>query len=181
MADRDKFCKNVKDGGDDKACLKNHQAELSRACKDKLAESKEQRRTRNKRKGELKKDYTASSKNKAAPEWVLKGGGAFKNSGTHAFYGVGSAPPTISDEYLRRDTADNRARTDIQNGFSTSTKSTRTTTHTAEGDERVERIRTTFKSGEISMAQIIEHYQAADGTIYSLAKIEMDQQGGGQP
>ena len=164
----------VKSGGGDKACPKDRRAGLSQACKDRPAGKKERHRDQNKGKGEDKKAGALSSGNKAAPELVLKGGAAFKDSGKGAFYGVGSAPSTISDEYLRRETADNRARADIQNIFSTSMESTGTTTHTADGGEKVAHTTTTFKSGTISMAQIIDHYQAADGTLYSLAKIDID-------
>ena len=165
----------VKSGGGDKACLK-----APPACKDQSARKKEQRRKQKKGKRESKKAGAVSSINKDAPDWILKGGGAFKDSGTLAFYGVGSAPPAIGDEYLRSETADNRARADIQNGFRTSTESTGTITRTADGGEKVERAVTTFKSGKIPMARIIDHYQAADGTVYSLAKVDIDQQGQGQ-
>lgn len=117
----------------------------------------------------------APAKKKRAPEWVIKGGSAFKDNGKLAWYGVGSAPRTISDLYLRRETADNRARADISNGFGTTTESTATITHTADGGERTERSVTTFKSGDIAKAQITERYQAPDGTIYSLAKIAIKQ------
>ena len=145
----------------------------SPVCKEISALKQEEHPNQKKGKREDKKNGAVSSTNKAAPDWIIKGGAAFKDSGKFAFYGVGSAPPAISDEYLRRETADNRARAGIQNGFITSSESTGTITRTADGGKKVERAVTTFKSGKVSMARIIDHYKAADGTIYSLAKIEI--------
>jgi hypothetical protein len=158
----------VKSGGDGKVSQKDPQA-----CKDGADQKKVQLRKQSK----AKKTGAPFSRNKHAPEWTIKGRAAFKDSGILAFYGVGSAPAAIRDEYLRRETADNRARADIQNGFSTATESTGTTTITADGGKKTERAVTTVKSGDISMARIIDRYQAADGTIYSLAKTEIDRQG----
>ena len=51
-----------------------------------------------------------------APEWVLKGGGAFGGDTGKVFYGVGSAPKMKSMSTMMR-TADNRARNDIAKVF----------------------------------------------------------------
>ena len=113
-------------------------------------------------------------KNKGAPEWTVKGAGAFNNSGKHVFYGVGIAPATINDESLRRETADNRARADIQKVLSTSIEGTMTS-YTTNESEKIERVLKTMQSGKISWVQIVDHYNTSDGTVYSLAKLDLDQ------
>src|SRR5512140_1914198 len=51
------------------------------------------------------------------PDWIMKGSGAFKDSGK-VFYGVGIAE-AIQSEALRRTTADNRAINEISKQLST--------------------------------------------------------------
>ena len=51
-----------------------------------------------------------------APDWVLKGGGAFTDSRGKAFYGVGSATG-IKNYSLQRTVADDRARGDLAKVF----------------------------------------------------------------
>tara|TARA_B110000467_G_scaffold60582_1_gene55365 strand:+ start:400 stop:1026 length:627 start_codon:yes stop_codon:yes gene_type:complete len=51
-----------------------------------------------------------------APDWVLKGGGAFTDSKGKAFYGVGSATG-IKNYSLQRTVADDRARGDLAKVF----------------------------------------------------------------
>lgn len=114
-----------------------------------------------------------AQKYKGAPEWTIKGAGAFNDSGKRVFYGVGMAPATIRDESLRRETADNRARAEIQKVFSASIEGSMAS-YTANESERVERVLKTFQSGKISWVQIIDRYRASDGTVYSLAKVDLD-------
>lgn len=116
----------------------------------------------------------ATSQNKGAPTWTVKGAGAFSDNGKRVFYGVGVAPATIGDESLRRETADNRARADVQKVFSTSIEGSMTS-YTTNDSERVERVLKTFQNGKISWVQIVDRYQAKDGSIYSLAKVDLDQ------
>jgi hypothetical protein len=52
----------------------------------------------------------------SAPDWVLKGGGAFTDGGGKAFYGVGSATG-IKNYSLQRTVADDRARGDLAKVF----------------------------------------------------------------
>ncbi|HAT72151.1 MAG TPA: hypothetical protein DCS63_04985 [Elusimicrobia bacterium] len=115
-----------------------------------------------------------AQKHKNAPEWTIKGAGAFEESGKRVFYGVGMAPAAIADESLRRETADNRARADIQKIFSTSIESAMTI-YTASEGEKAERVLKTFQSGKLSWVQIVDRYQAPDGAIYSLAKLDLEQ------
>jgi len=110
---------------------------------------------------------------KGAPQWALKGAGAFGDAGGRVFYGVGIAPPNITDDSLRREAADNRARADIQRVFS-STVEGAMTTYTTNDAERVERVVKTFQSGKISWVQIVDRYIAPDGSVYSLAKLDID-------
>jgi len=114
----------------------------------------------------------AGSRLKGAPDWALKGAGAFDGGG-RVFYGVGLAPASITDLSLRREAADNRARADIQRVFS-STVEGAMTTYTSNDAERVERVVKTFQSGKISWVQIVDRYIAPDGSVYSLAKLDMD-------
>ena len=51
-----------------------------------------------------------------APDWVLRGGGAFTDGGGKAFYGVGSATG-IKNYSLQRTVADDRARGDLAKVF----------------------------------------------------------------
>lgn len=115
-----------------------------------------------------------TNKTKGAPEWTTKGAGAFDASGKKVFYGVGLAPATITDVSLRRETADNRARADIQRVFSASIEGSMTS-YSANEVERVERTLKTLQSGKISWVQIVDRYVASDGAVYSLAKVDLDQ------
>jgi hypothetical protein len=110
---------------------------------------------------------------KGAPAWALKGAGAFPDAGGRVFYGVGIAPGSIADASLRREAADNRARADIQRVFSATVEGSMTT-YSFNDSERVERVLRTFQSGKISWVQIVDRYSAPDGTVYSLAKLDMD-------
>ena len=64
----------------------------------------------------------ATLKDADAPDWVIKGGGAFEDSNGKAFYGVGSAGG-IKNYSLQRTTADDRARNDLAKVFEFYTKS----------------------------------------------------------
>ena len=62
---------------------------------------------------------------------------------------------------------------DIQRIFSATIEGAMTS-RTADDTERVERVLRTFQSGKISWVQIVDRYQAPDGAIYSLAKVDLD-------
>lgn len=117
----------------------------------------------------------STSKVTGGPEWTMKGTGAFKDGGGKVFYGVGLAGAgSIKDESLRRETADNRARADLQKVFNTYTSSLMKDYSGTDG-ELVERAIKTFQSGTLSGVQITDRYQKDDGTLYSLAKLDLDQ------
>ncbi|HET6371096.1 MAG TPA: hypothetical protein VFG95_07860 [Nitrospiria bacterium] len=128
----------------------------------------------------------ASTKGSIAPSgpaWVNKGSGAFSDGGTKAFYGVG-AVTGIRNKPLAVTAADNRARAEITKIFETYTASlmrdyTRTTTagdmqKTSE-EQDVEQAVKTFSAATLSGVFIVDHWQdPADGTLYSLAKLDLD-------
>lgn len=109
-----------------------------------------------------------------SPDWTLNGSGAFSDSGEKVFYGVGLAGPSIKDESLRREAADNRARADLQKVFDTYTGSIMKDYSGTDG-ELVERAIKTRQSGWLSGVQIVSRYQRSDGTVYCLAKLDLDQ------
>ena len=108
------------------------------------------------------------------PDWTMKGSGAFSGGGEKVFYGVGLAGPGIKDESLRREASDNRARADLQKVFDTYVGSLMKDYSGTEG-ELVDRVVKTYQHGSLSGVQIMDRYQRADGTLYSLAKVDLDQ------
>jgi len=108
------------------------------------------------------------------PDWTMKGSGAFSSGGDKAFYGVGLAAPTVKDESLRREAADNRARADLQKVFSTYSGSLMKDYSGTDG-ELVERVVKTWQNGSLSGVQVIDRYQRDDGTLYSLVKLDLNQ------
>jgi phage host-nuclease inhibitor protein Gam len=116
------------------------------------------------------------------PEWIMKGSGAFKKD-QKMIYGVGIAE-NISSEALRRTTADNRAIAEISRQLSTiSTSLMRdymaSTGVTAEGKENgeqyVENTVKTFTSNVVSGVKITDRFQDKNGTLYSLASLNIDE------
>jgi hypothetical protein len=117
-----------------------------------------------------------------APNWVLKGSGAFTGDRGKAFYGVGSAPKMI-DASMQRDRANNRARRQILQIFNTyiaymmkdyarSTTAGDMSKESYEAD--VLQVQKTISIGDINGAQIVDNWKdPADGTVYSLAVLDM--------
>ena len=116
---------------------------------------------------------TTGKLSNGAPEWTLNGSGAF-NGGEKVFYGVGLAGLSIKDESLRREAADNRARADLQKVFSTYTGSLMKDYSGTDG-ELVERAIKTYQGGSLSGVEITKRYQRPDGTLYSLAQLDLAQ------
>lgn len=108
-----------------------------------------------------------------APEWVVKGAGAFKKAEGKIFYGVGRAGPEIKDQSLRIETADNRARADLQRIFDTYS-ATLMKDYAGNDGVMVERAIKTFSAGHLSGVQIVDHYFAPDGTVNSLAELNLE-------
>lgn len=108
-----------------------------------------------------------------APEWTIKGGGAFKKDEGKVFYGVGRASAEIKDKSLRIETADNRARADLQRVFDTYTAYLMKDYQGDDG-QLIERACKTFSAGHLSGVEIVDHYIDKDGTVYALAKLNLE-------
>ena len=107
-----------------------------------------------------------------APDWTTKGAGAFKSS-DKMFYGVGRADASIKNESLRVETADNRARADLQRVFDTYSSSLMKDYSGTDG-ELVERAVKTFSAGHVSGAQIVDRYTDGKRTTFSLVKLDLE-------
>ena len=117
------------------------------------------------------------------PEWVLKGGGAYKDSEGKAFYGVGSATG-IKNFSLQRAAADDRARNDLAKVFEFWTKSLTKDymAHTATGDfmvtteeQSVEMAIKTVTAATLTGVMIIDHWQHPHrNEIFALARLDLE-------
>ncbi|MEW6096621.1 MAG: hypothetical protein AB1567_08860 [bacterium] len=105
------------------------------------------------------------------PDWVRKGAGAFKEK-DKVFYGQGMATAKIKDKALRQESADNRARADLQRVFDTYTAYLMKDYAGMDG-QLIERACKTFSAGHISGAQIVDRWTERDGTIHSLIKLDL--------
>ncbi len=117
-----------------------------------------------------------------APEWVVKGSGAFPTDKGKVFYGVGSASG-IQNSSLLRSAAENRARNEVAQVFQTYTASlmkdyAASTTAGKSGDsseeQLVEQAIKTVSGMTLSGVEIIDHWQhPASGMLYSLARLDL--------
>ena len=107
------------------------------------------------------------------PEWTLKGSGAFAKDEGKVFYGVGRASSDIKDKALRFETADNRARADLQRIFDTYTAYLMKDYQGQDG-QLIERACKTFAAGHLSGVQIVDHHTDKDGTVHALAKLNLE-------
>ncbi len=118
------------------------------------------------------------------PDWVTRGSGAFGgDSNKKIFYGVSSSTG-VRNPTLARTTADNRARDEISKIFEVYSASlmkdyqasTTAGDFTATSDEQhVESVVKTFTANHLSGIEVVDHWiHPVDGTIYSLAKLDMD-------
>lgn len=117
------------------------------------------------------------------PDWVVKGGGAFKDSNGKAFYGVGSSTG-IKNYSLQREAADNRARNDIAKVFEFYTKSLMKDyqASTTAGDfkataeeQNVEEAIKTVTSATLTGVIIIDHWEhPARDELFSLARLDLE-------
>jgi hypothetical protein len=116
------------------------------------------------------------------PEWVNKGSGAFGGE-KKVMYGVGSASG-IRNHSLARTTADNRARAEIQKIFETYSASlmkdfqesvTAGDFSSSDESQMVTNAIKTFSAGTLNGVEVVDHWiHPVDGTIYSLARLDMD-------
>ncbi|MBT6716077.1 MAG: hypothetical protein HOB18_00350 [Nitrospina sp.] len=117
-----------------------------------------------------------------APEWVLKGAGAFEDSNGKAFYGVGSASG-IKNFSLQRTAADDRARNDLAKVFEVWTKSltkdymASTTTgdlSVSSEEQNVEVAIKTVTSATLTGVLIIDHWEhPGRNELFSLARLDL--------
>jgi hypothetical protein len=117
-----------------------------------------------------------------APEWVLKGSGAFGGERGKVFYGVASATG-IKNYSLLRATADNRARNDVAKLFQFYTASLMKDymASTMAGDVKVtaeeqlvEQAIKTVTSMTLPGVEIVDHWQhPATGELYALARLDL--------
>ncbi|MFZ3072394.1 MAG: hypothetical protein WA162_04050 [Thermodesulfobacteriota bacterium] len=127
-----------------------------------------------------------------APEWVIKGSGAFGGSKGDVFYGVGSAQG-IKILSLLRTAADDRARNEVAKTFEFYTASLTKDymASTTAGDivsgtareanmkataeeQHVESVIKTVTATTLSGVEIVEHWQnPATGELFSLAKLDL--------
>lgn len=106
------------------------------------------------------------------PKWVKKGSSAFPPS-DKVFYGVGQAGAAIHMENLREETADNRARANLQQYFDTYTGYLMKE-YQGEDGQQVDRVIKTFSAGHVSGVRIVDRYVKKE-TVYSLAKLDLEE------
>lgn len=117
------------------------------------------------------------------PDWVVKGSGAFLDKNEKAFYGVGGVTG-VMNKPLATTAADNRARAEIGKIFETYSASLMRdyAASTTAGDfkrtseeQNIEQTIKTFSATTLSGVVIIDHWtDPADGTLYSLARLDLD-------
>lgn len=117
-----------------------------------------------------------------APEWVVKGSGAFGGERGRAFYEVGSASG-IQDPSLLREVADNRARAAIAMRFDSRMAillkdyfaSTRAGDVKVTAEEQlVERVVKTVTARTLSGVEIVDHWQhPGTGQLFALARMDL--------
>ncbi len=118
-----------------------------------------------------------------APEWVMKGSGAFGGEKGKVFYGVASAY-AIRNFSLLRAAADNRARNEVAKVFQFYTASlmkdyaastvANDPTVTSE-EQHVEQAIKTVTSMTLSGVEIVDHWQhPATGEFFALARLDLD-------
>ena len=122
-----------------------------------------------------------------APDWVMKGSAAFNEGGSRVFYGVGGVSG-VKNKPLARTASENRARAEIGKVFETYTASlmrdymasttagAAVTGESATSEEQhIEQAVKTFSATTLSGVNIIDHWiDPADGTVYALAKLDLE-------
>lgn len=118
----------------------------------------------------------------AAPEWVNKGNGAFKDGGAASFYGVGIASG-IRNRALSVTAADDRARAEIAKIMNSYivvlTKDYMASTTAGSMDksseeQHVSQTLKNFAKFTLNGAVIVDHWKdPSDGTMFALAKLDM--------
>lgn len=123
---------------------------------------------------------------KETPAWVIKGSGAFKDTGESVFYGVG-AVTGVHNKPLAVTSAENRARAEVAKVFETysaslmkdyaasTTGGAAITAETPTSEEQhIEQTIKTFSAVTLSGVMIVDRWEdSKDGTIYSLARLSL--------
>lgn len=121
------------------------------------------------------------------PAWVDQGSGAFSDAGSKVFYGVGGVTG-VRNKPLAKSASENRARAEIAKVFETYTASlmkdyaastiggAAVTGDSATSEEQhIEQAIKTFSAVTLNGVMIIDHWtDPADGTLYSLARLDLD-------
>ncbi len=125
--------------------------------------------------GESSDNAKAHFQDDNVPGWVSRGAGAVKDGESRKFYGVGSAGG-IRNPSLLRSTADNRARENLAKTFGTFSASLMKDYMAASssgGEEQaVEQAVKTAVSMSLKGVEIVDHYIAKNGYLYSLARLD---------
>lgn len=118
-----------------------------------------------------------------APEWVIKGSGAFGGEKGKVFYGVSSATG-IRNSSLLRTTADNRARNEVAKIFEVYTASLMKdyAASTTAGDfsktseeQHVEQAIKTVTATTLNGVEIVDHWQNPETMeLYSMARLDLE-------
>tara|TARA_Y100001951_G_scaffold104216_2_gene115177 strand:- start:88 stop:846 length:759 start_codon:yes stop_codon:yes gene_type:complete len=107
-----------------------------------------------------------------APDWVLKGNGAFLDGKGKIFYGVGSATKT-GDWSFQRTSADNRARNDLAKAVDFYTSSLYKDYRASDGNVTEEAINI-ITNANLNGVLIVDHWEHPDRReIFSLAKLDL--------
>ena len=123
---------------------------------------------------------------KETPAWVIKGSGAFKDTGESVFYGVG-AVIGVHNKPLAVTSAENRARAEVAKVFETysaslmkdyaasTTGGAAITAETPTSEEQhIEQTIKTFSAVTLSGVMIVDRWEdPKNGTIYSLARLNL--------
>jgi len=116
-----------------------------------------------------------------SPDWVTRGSAAVKEDGKRVFYGVGMVSG-IYNRAMARATSENRARAEIGKIFRTYSSSlmrdymASTTAGTAETtyeEQHVDQAIKTFSAVTLNGVVIIDHWIDQDGTVFSLARLDL--------
>ena len=118
-----------------------------------------------------------------APEWVIKGSGAYGGEKGKVFYGIGSATG-IRNSSLLRTTSDNRARNEVAKIFEVYTASLMKdyAASTTAGDfsqtseeQHVEQAIKTVTASTLNGVEVVDHWQNPETMeLYSLARLDLD-------
>ena len=118
-----------------------------------------------------------------APDWVVKGSGAFTGDKGKVFYGIGSAS-NIQNTSLLRSSSENRARNEVAKIFQVYTASlmkdymastSAGQANVSSEEQHVEQAIKTVTATTLSGVEIIDHWQhPATGELYSLARLDLE-------